>query len=135
MCLPACRMQVWAWAFRGAHRLVSTLVDTFLVVTPLLTTHRLLSTSDAICFVATHQLVRTSVAIYLVATHQLVRTSVATYLVATHQRVRTSVATYLVATHQLVSTPTPPLGSQHSCQPTVQLHMLPLVWTFPLVKG
>ena len=31
--------------------------------------------------------------------------------------------------------PTPPVGSQHSCQPTVKLHILPLVWIFPLGKG
>ena len=30
---------------------------------------------------------------------------------------------------------TPPVGSQHSCQPTVHLHILPLVWMCPLVKG
>ena len=35
---------------------------------------------------------------------------------------------------KLQSTPTPPVGSQHSCQPTVKLHILPLVWIFPLVK-
>ena len=33
------------------------------------------------------------------------------------------------------SAPTPPVGSQHSCQPTVKLHILPLVWVFPLGKG
>ena len=30
------------------------------------------------------------------------------------------------------SAPTPPVGSHYSCQPTVKLHMLPLVWIFPL---
>ena len=28
--------------------------------------------------------------------------------------------------------PTPPVGSQYSCQPTVKLHILPLVWIFTL---
>ena len=37
--------------------------------------------------------------------------------------------------HQLQSDPAPPVGSQHSCQPTVKLHKLPLVWLFPLGKG
>ena len=35
----------------------------------------------------------------------------------------------------LQSAPTPPVGSQHSCQPTVKLHILPLVWIFTLGKG
>ena len=35
----------------------------------------------------------------------------------------------------LQSAPTPPVGSQYSCQPTVKLHILPLVWIFPLGKG
>ena len=30
------------------------------------------------------------------------------------------------------SDPTTPAGSQHSCQPTAKLHILPLVWNFPL---
>ena len=29
----------------------------------------------------------------------------------------------------------PPSGVAHSCQPTVKLHILPLVWIFPLLKG
>ena len=28
----------------------------------------------------------------------------------------------------------PPVGSQHSFQPTAKLHILPLVWIFPLGK-
>ena len=28
-----------------------------------------------------------------------------------------------------------PVGSQHSCRPTVKFHMLPLVWSFTLGKG
>ena len=35
----------------------------------------------------------------------------------------------------LQSGPAAPVGSQHSCQPTVKLHILPLVWNFPLGKG
>ena len=35
---------------------------------------------------------------------------------------------------KLQSAPTPPAGSRHSCQPTVKLHVLPLVWPFPLEK-
>ena len=33
------------------------------------------------------------------------------------------------------SDPATPAASQHSCQPTVKLHILPLVWNFPLGKG
>ena len=33
------------------------------------------------------------------------------------------------------SAPTPPAGSRHSCQPTVKLHILSLVWMLPLGKG
>ena len=33
------------------------------------------------------------------------------------------------------SYPATPAGSQHSCQPTVKLHILPLVWNFPLRAG
>ena len=33
------------------------------------------------------------------------------------------------------SDPATPAGSRHSCQPTVKLHTLPLVWNFPLGKG
>ena len=33
------------------------------------------------------------------------------------------------------SAPTPPVGAQRSCQPTVNLHILPPVWDFPLGKG
>ena len=40
------------------------------------------------------------------------------------------------ATHgTLQSAHTPPVGSQYSCQPTVKLLTLPLVWIFPLGKG
>ena len=35
----------------------------------------------------------------------------------------------------LQSGPAAPVGSQHSCQPAVKLHILPLVWIFPLGKG
>ena len=31
--------------------------------------------------------------------------------------------------------PRPPVGSRYSCQPTVKLHILPLVWIVPLGKG
>ena len=31
--------------------------------------------------------------------------------------------------------PTPPAGSQHSCQPTVKLYILPLVWGFSSGEG
>ena len=31
--------------------------------------------------------------------------------------------------------PAPPAGSQHSCQPTVKLHILPLVWVFLWERG
>ena len=31
--------------------------------------------------------------------------------------------------------PTPPVGSRHSYQPAVKLHISPLVWIFPLGKG
>ena len=33
---------------------------------------------------------------------------------------------------ELQSAPTPPAGSQHSCQTTVKLHILLLAWIFPL---
>ena len=33
------------------------------------------------------------------------------------------------------SDPATPAGSQHSCRPTEKLHVLPLVWNFPLGKG
>ena len=36
---------------------------------------------------------------------------------------------------KLQSAPTHPVGSQHSRQPTVKLHILPLGWIFPLGKG
>ena len=36
---------------------------------------------------------------------------------------------------KLQSVPAPPVGSRHSCQSTVKLHILPLVWVFPLGKG
>ena len=36
---------------------------------------------------------------------------------------------------QLQSAPTPPAGSQHSCQPTVNPHIIHLVWFYPLGKG
>ena len=36
---------------------------------------------------------------------------------------------------QLQSTPAPPVGSQHSFQPTVQLHTLPLAWISPSGNG
>ena len=38
---------------------------------------------------------------------------------------------------KIQSAPTPPVESQHSCQPTVKLHILPLlvVWNFPPGKG
>ena len=31
--------------------------------------------------------------------------------------------------------PTPPVRSRHSCQPTVKLYIVPLVWIFPLGMG
>ena len=34
-----------------------------------------------------------------------------------------------------MSAPTPPVGSRHSCQPTVNLHILPLVLRFSSGKG
>ena len=33
------------------------------------------------------------------------------------------------------SDPATEAGSRHSCQPTVKLHILPLVWSFPLGEG
>ena len=36
---------------------------------------------------------------------------------------------------QLQSAPAPPVGLQHSCRPTVKLHILPLVWIFTLEMG
>ena len=36
---------------------------------------------------------------------------------------------------ELQSAPTPPVGSRHSCQPTVKLHILPLVWDFLWERG
>ena len=45
-----------------------------------------------------------------------------------HPRAPSGVAAFM-------SAPTPPVGSQHSCQPTVKLHMLPLVWIFSSGKG
>ena len=41
----------------------------------------------------------------------------------------------LGAQRQLQSDPTPPVGSQYSCQPTVKLHILSLVWIFTSWKG
>ena len=41
----------------------------------------------------------------------------------------------LVHHRQLQSDPAPPVESQYSCQPTVKLHILPLVWIFTLGKG
>ena len=35
----------------------------------------------------------------------------------------------------LQSAPTPPVGSQYSCQPTVKLLILPLVWIFLWERG
>ena len=46
-----------------------------------------------------------------------------------------SVTWIFPAHRQLQSDPAPPVGSQHSCQPTVKLHVLPLVWIFTLGKG
>ena len=36
---------------------------------------------------------------------------------------------------QRAERPRDPVGSQHSCQPTVKLHILHPVWNFPLGKG
>ena len=36
----------------------------------------------------------------------------------------------MVPQGKLQSAPTPPVGLQHLCQPTVKLHILPLVWIF-----
>ena len=40
-----------------------------------------------------------------------------------------------VALRKGQSDPATPAGSQHSCQPTVKLHILLLVWNFPLGEG
>ena len=36
---------------------------------------------------------------------------------------------------KLQSAPTSPVGSQHSCQPTVKLHIITLVWIFLWERG
>ena len=46
-----------------------------------------------------------------------------------------AVLSNVASLRKLQSDPATPVGSQHSCQPTVKLHILPLVWNFPLGKG
>ena len=36
---------------------------------------------------------------------------------------------------KIQSIPTPPVGSRYSCESTVKLHILPLIWNFPCGKG
>ena len=48
----------------------------------------------------------------------------------THERCKEQTKEQLTCQGTLQSAPTPPAGSQHSCQPTVKLHILPLVWIF-----
>ena len=50
------------------------------------------------------------------------------------QRARRTVV-FPCTAHEAERAPTPPVESQHSCQPTVKLYILPLVWIFPLGKG
>ena len=54
---------------------------------------------------------------------------------ALEQCLRSIVMPVRLSQGTLQSGPAAPVGSQHSCHPTVKLHILPLVWIFTLGTG